>query len=144
MKLVQIKQDGTSDVDSFLSDLGKEVAKANFENYKKSGFKKPWCAYFALVDNTVVGSCAFKSPIQDGAVEIAYFTFPEFEGKGYATQMASALIEIAESSGESVRIKAQTLPQENISTKILHKLGFKKTGSVIHPEDGEVWDWELI
>lgn len=143
MKLVQINQDGTSEVDSLLSELGKQVAQANCENYKRSGFEKPWCAYFAVVDGKVVGSCAFKTPIKDGAVEIAYFTFPEFEKKGYATQMAQALIKIAKESEESVRVTAQTLPQENVSTRILTRLGFVKTGSLIHPEDGEVWAWEL-
>ena len=127
-----------------LSDLGREVARANYENYKRSGFENPWCAYFALNDETVVGSCAFKTPVRDENVEIAYFTFPDFERKGYATQMAHALVGIARNSGRSVRIKAQTLPKVNASTRVLSKLGFEKIGSVIHPEDGEVWDWELL
>lgn len=141
MRLVAINQDGTSEVDAFLTTLGKEVAAMNCENYRKSGFEKPWCAYFAFADEKVVGSCAFKTPIKDGAVEIAYFTFPEYEGRGYATQMAQALIKIARDFGQPVRIKAQKLPQENASTRILSKLGFKKLGSVMHSEDGEVWEW---
>jgi RimJ/RimL family protein N-acetyltransferase len=143
LQLIPIRQEGTSEVDPLLSELGQHVAQANCENYKKNGFQKPWCAYFALIDETVIGSCAFKTPIHNGAVEIAYFTFPDFEGKGYATQMARTLVEIAKSFGTSVLIKAQTLPEENASTKILRKLGFKKNGSVIHPKDGEVWDWEF-
>ena len=33
----------------------------------------------------------------DGSVEIAYFTYPDFEGQGYATLMAQRLIELAAS-----------------------------------------------
>jgi hypothetical protein len=38
---------------------------------------------------------------------------------------------------------AQTLPEENASTAILKKLGFTLVGSVQHPDDGTVWEWEL-
>src|SRR5438093_730858 len=42
---------------------------------------------------TVVGTCGFKSgPSATRSVEIAYFTFPEFEGRGLATAMAEKLI----------------------------------------------------
>jgi hypothetical protein len=35
------------------------------------------------------------------------------------------------------------LPKENASTIILRRLGFTHTGTVQHPEDGEVWEWSL-
>ena len=44
-----------------------------------------WGGYFVVDEDTreVVGSCAFKaSPTQDGTVEIAYFTYPEFARAG--------------------------------------------------------------
>jgi RimJ/RimL family protein N-acetyltransferase len=75
-------------------------------------------------------------------VEIAYFTFPGNEGRGIATRMASELVAIARQNGVRA-VKAQTLPRENASTRILEKLGFSKAGSVRHPEDGEVWEWRL-
>ena len=44
----------------------------------------------------VVGSCAYKKPpTEDGIVEIAYFTFPGFERRGYATAVAAKLIRLA-------------------------------------------------
>ena len=89
-----------------------------------------------------VGTCAFKTPPNEEGVEIAYFTFPEHEGRGVATRMAKRLVEIAEIEG--VRpVRAQTLPEENASTSILKKLGFKCVGPVQHPEDGTVWEWRL-
>ena len=47
-----------------------------------------WDGYLVVDEDSreVVGSCAFKTaPTDDGTVEIAYFTYPEFEGRGYAT-----------------------------------------------------------
>jgi ribosomal-protein-alanine N-acetyltransferase len=54
-----------------------------------------WSGYFVIDEDTreVIGSCAFKSPpTAEGVVEIAYFTYPGFEGRGYATAMATKLI----------------------------------------------------
>jgi RimJ/RimL family protein N-acetyltransferase len=76
-------------------------------------------------------------------VEIAYFTAPEFEGHGHATQTARALIAIAQQADPALLIAAQTLPEENASTTILRKLGFRLLGSIHHPEDGEIWEWRL-
>jgi RimJ/RimL family protein N-acetyltransferase len=45
--------------------------------------------YLVLENDTIVGTYAFRSPPRNGEVEIAYFTFPEFEGRGFATEMAS-------------------------------------------------------
>lgn len=42
-----------------------------------------------------------------------------------------------------VLIAAQTLPQESASTTILRRLGFALVGTVDHPEDGPVWEWQL-
>ena len=51
-----------------------------------------WGGYFVVDEGTgeVVGSCAYKKPpTEDGIVEIAYFTFPGFERRGYATAVAT-------------------------------------------------------
>lgn len=144
MKLLTIEKNGKIESEPKLSETAQQVVLANLDNYKKNGFEKPWCAYLAVVNKTIIGTCAFKTPPREGKVEIAYFTFPEFEGQGYATQMATALLQLAKSTNASVRVIAQTLPQQNASTHILSKLKFTKTGTVNHPEDGEVWEWELL
>jgi [ribosomal protein S5]-alanine N-acetyltransferase len=111
--------------------------------YRTVGFVRPWIAYLAVFDLQVVGTCAFKSPPRDGRVEIAYHTLPSFEGRGIATEMARRLIVFANSDPSSPEVFAQTLPNENASTRILSKLGFTRLGTVQHPEDGEVWEWAL-
>jgi ribosomal-protein-alanine N-acetyltransferase len=105
-----------------------------------------WSGYFVVDASTreVVGSCAFKSPpTDDGTVEIAYFTYPGFEGRGYATAMAGKLIELASGSPAVRRIVAHTLPETSASTHVLERVGMTWVGEVIDPEDGRVWRWQV-
>ncbi|HYF42542.1 MAG TPA: GNAT family N-acetyltransferase [Ramlibacter sp.] len=102
----------------------------------------PWSGYLAQEDGDFVGTCAFKAPPQEGGVEIAYFSFPGHQGRGLATRMARALVELAQQHGAAF-VRAQTLPEENASTSLLKKLGFRLEGPVEHPTDGTVWEWRL-
>ena len=120
-----------------------EIAQAMKQLYRDVGYEPPWIGYLAVEDGTCVGTCGFKSPPQDNRVEIAYFTFPGHESRGIATQMASELIRRAASQMPAVIVAAQTLPEENASTSILRKLRFRLVGTVEHPEDGPVWEWQL-
>ena len=67
--------------------------------------------------------------------------FPAMKEEGVATRMAQELLKIAQARNPSIRITAQTLPQISASTTVLSNLGFTKTGSTMHSEDGEVWEW---
>lgn len=105
----------------------------------------PWLAYLAAdpARGVVIGTCAFKGVPDAGRhVEIAYFTFPGFEGQGYATAMAAALIAAARAASSDVKVIAHTLPEVNASGSVLRKAGMRRTGEVIDPEDGLVWRWE--
>jgi RimJ/RimL family protein N-acetyltransferase len=88
-----------------------------------------------------VGGGGFKEAPKNGRVEIAYFTVPEFEGRGFASRTARALVAIARQADAGLIITAQTLPVENASTAILRKLGFRLDRTIDHPQDGEVWEW---
>jgi [ribosomal protein S5]-alanine N-acetyltransferase len=126
-----------------LSPLAEDVCAQMAPLFQVNGYVPPWIGYLALLKGQWVGTCAFKSPPSEGRVEIAYFTFPEFENRGIATQMAKGLIEASAKADSSVKVFAQTLPVENSSNHILKKLGFKFMGMVFHPEDGNVWEWSL-
>jgi [ribosomal protein S5]-alanine N-acetyltransferase len=105
----------------------------------------PWRGYLAAdaATRSIVGTCAFKgAPDPEGAVEIAYFTFPPHEGLGYATAMARALVALAAERPEVRWVYAYTQPEPNASTRVLSKIGFKFVGAVDDPEDGAVWRWE--
>ena len=105
-----------------------------------------WSHGFSLVyrgDDIVVGQAGFtKPPAADGVVEIAYGVVPDYQGKGFATEAAQALVAFAFSTGRVRVVRAHTLPESNASTRVLTKCGFQHTGEVIDPEDGLVWRWE--
>jgi ribosomal-protein-alanine N-acetyltransferase len=106
----------------------------------------PWNFGFAVVhkiDNRMIGFGSFTGPPNsDGEIEIAYGIAPDYQNKGYATEVAALLIDFA---GRDARVKticAHTLPDQNASTRVLEKCGFKKTGEVIDSENNLVWRWE--
>ncbi len=104
-----------------------------------------WGGYFTIDPGTreVVGSCCYKGgPNDEGEVEIAYFSFPGFEGQGYATAMATKLVELAAESPAVTQLIAHNLPQKSASTRVLEKAGLTFAGEVVDPEDGAVWRWE--
>lgn len=103
--------------------------------------REPAWGCFLTIDaatGQVVGTCGYKGgPADDGSVEAAYFTFPSFEGQGFATAMA---MELRTRAGWR-RVIAHTLPERNASCRVLEKSGFACVGEAIDPEDGLVWRW---
>jgi RimJ/RimL family protein N-acetyltransferase len=89
----------------------------------------------------IVGICAFKGAPTDNKVEISYWVFPAFERKGIATAACKALIGIAITENREIIISARTLPEINASTRILEKNDFRLLGTVVDPDDGEVYKW---
>ncbi|MFS8086008.1 MAG: GNAT family N-acetyltransferase [Acidobacteriota bacterium] len=124
--------------------LAAQVIEATTRLYRAVGYEPPWIGYLASESGTCVGTCGFKSPPRSNRVEIAYFTFPGHESGGVATRMASELIRFAREKMPGVRVAAQTLPEENASTSVLKKLGFRLVETIEHPEDGLVWEWQLM
>ena len=106
----------------------------------------PWTHGFAIVLKTsgaVIGICGYKGPpSSDRVVEIAYAVNADQQGRGYATEAAEALTRYALESPEVRLVCAHTLPEENASTRVLTKCGFRWVGEVNDPEDGLVWRWE--
>ena len=106
----------------------------------------PWVHRFTLIQracDAMIGSCGFKGPpTADGVVEIAYGIAPDYQGNGYATEAAQALVSYAFSNSKVRIVRAHTLPMPNASTRVLEKCGFKHTGEIMDSEDGLVWRWE--
>jgi ribosomal-protein-alanine N-acetyltransferase len=142
VSLIPIDRDGTlRGYAGALPEATGEVLRATVDLYGIVGFEEPWIGYLALSNGVPVGTCGFKSPPRDGRVEIAYFTFPDFEGRGLATAMAAELL--AMTCSFSVVVVAQTLPERNASHRVLEKVGFQYVETIDHPEDGTVWEWRF-
>ncbi len=143
LHLIEIEEDGNPAADVALTDMTRSVCEATAGLYQRVAFQRPWIGYLSEEDGQLVGMCGFKSPPQNGRVEIAYGTTPGNEGRGFATQMARQLVQMAQETEEGITVIAQTLPEEGASTAILRKLGFVMTGTVHNLEDGDVWEWCL-
>jgi RimJ/RimL family protein N-acetyltransferase len=95
-----------------------------------------WGFYFVIVpargDNeepTVIGGVGFKGiPTDEGTVEIGYSMLPEFQGAGYATEAAGALVHRAFSRAQVKRIIAETYPELRASIRVLEKNNFRFIG----------------
>jgi len=114
---------------------------ATADLYRRVGYIEPWVGYVAVDDDQAVGGGAFVGAPRDGVVEIAYFTLPEFQNRGYATRTATRLADIARSVRPDIALKAFTLPEHNASTTILQRLGFTFFGNARDPDAGDVWEW---
>jgi RimJ/RimL family protein N-acetyltransferase len=125
-----------------------DVSQAWLERLQGARAADPWVHGFALIEKQsgqAIGTAGFKGPPDaDGIVEIAYAIVPAFEGRGYATEGAAALVAFASTDRRVRLIRAHTLPEVNASTRVLAKSGFIRTGEVVDPEDGPVWRWERV
>lgn len=128
-----------------LHPLVRDVASQTKLFLSKIGDTHEWGCYLAAnVQQQIIGTCGFKGkPDGNGQVEIAYFTFPPFQGCGYATAMATALVERARDAKCVNAVIAHTLPKYNASTRVLQKVGMQFVSEYNDLEDGLVWRWEL-
>ena len=146
--LLQSSEEVLASIDAMSPADRAEVSPDWLARVKASTSSDPWTHGFAVAQRasgTIVGMCAYKGPPgADGAVEIAYGIHPEYQGRGYATEVARALVAFAFASGRVGLVCAHTRPEENASTHVLTKCGFEWIGEVMDPEDGLVWRWELL
>jgi ribosomal-protein-alanine N-acetyltransferase len=127
----------------FVSD---DVSPVWLDRLRNAAGPDPWLFGFAVIhreDRCVIGAASFKGPPDDdGVVEIAYGIVPAYQGQGYATEAASALVEFAMERVEVRTIRAHTLPDGNASMRVLVKTGFQLVGKVVDEDDGVVCRWE--
>jgi [ribosomal protein S5]-alanine N-acetyltransferase len=127
----------------YLSD---DVSPAWLERLRAAAAPDPWEHGFGVIHRelgAVIGGAGFKGPPdEEGIVEIAYGIVPAYQGQGYATEAAQALIAYAFDDGQTRLVRAHTAPAPNASTRVLTKCGFHFVGEVTDPEDGLVWRWE--
>jgi ribosomal-protein-alanine N-acetyltransferase len=124
-----------------LDSLARAASEACLKLLQTATEPEPWTWGFALVDReskAVIGMAGFKTPpCKDRIVEIAYGITAAYEGRGYATEAARGLIELARQSGQVSMVCAHTLPENNPSKRVLEKCGFTQV------EEGPPIRWEL-
>jgi ribosomal-protein-alanine N-acetyltransferase len=110
----------------------------------RDGMDPDWFGYLIIDPTTtmVIGLGGFTGPPTDGSVEIGYSIAPAHRGRGHATEAARRWLDIATDRGVTL-VCAHTLAEENPSTAVLRRLGFRRTAELVDPEVGAVWRWEL-
>lgn len=88
-------------------------------------------------DGAKMGTCGlFKRDGLDG-VDIGFAMLPAFEGKGYSSEAAIKLKQLAKTEFQLKKLSGITLPENEASRKLLEKLGLKLKGTVRLPNDPE-------
>ena len=93
------------------------------KSYQQNGFG----LYLVKIrqDNSLAGICGLIKRDSLDDIDIGFALLPEFEGKGYAYEAASAVIAIEGKSNELKKIAAITNNDNISSIKLLNKLGFR-------------------
>ena len=144
LRLIEIREDGSpARCPGVMPPRARDAMEGTAVLYEAVGFQAPWVGYLADRDSDVVGSCAFIAPPAQGRVEIACQTFPEYEGRGIATEMVRQLVRMAREAVPGITVVMQTMPQESAPTRLLRGLGFALEGETEHPDQGRVWQWAL-
>ena len=94
-------------------------------------FNTLWTAIDRDAQQMVGDLCFVGEPNEAGEIEIGYGTYPEFQGRGYMTEMVSGMIAWAKTQPGVRAIIASTDATNLASYRVLQKNHFGKTG-----EDG--------
>jgi [ribosomal protein S5]-alanine N-acetyltransferase len=145
--VIQSIEDILAWVASLDAAIRAEISPDWLTRIRTSTAPEPWTHSFTILhraSGATIGSCAYKGPPDaDETVEIAYGVNTEYQGRGFATEAAQALVEYALSSSQVRVVRAHTWLDGKASMRVLEKLGFTCVGEVVDPEDGLVWRWEL-
>ena len=110
LKLEIIPLDADTTQPAFASDDCQLLLKMWKEYYPTIGFHLPWVGYMVKQEEEIIGCCSFNGPPVEDSVEISYWTFKPFEGRGIASFSCKQLIAIAREENSTVTIFAKTAP----------------------------------
>jgi len=136
---LHIDEDKTKEI--YANPDCQELFKSYPDYYYKFGYNPPWIGYLVIRDDKVVGVGGFTGQPKDGKVEIAYWTFKQYEGQGIASFSCQQLISISKINDPKIIITAKTAPEHNASTKILKRNQFEFSEVVQDEGIGDAWEW---
>ena len=144
-RLASDPQEFAAEYNIRLHEVAQPVAQQSLTFMKSFPYETApeWFGYLVVEQETrqLAGMCSLKGPPEDGVVEIAYYSFPGFEGRGIGTEMARFLVERAAILPGVTAVIAHTAAERNASNRILEKIGMKFAGE--EQEDGmPIWRWE--
>ena len=105
-----------------LEDARELMYAAPFHDYATYGYGRFACVWKETSD--VIGFSGVKFVPEIGDTELGYRFFPEFWGKGLATEAGRASIEFASADLGLKRLVAMVHPENLASARVVVKLGF--------------------
>lgn len=112
-------------------DETRSFVEASLENFAKHGYGL-WLA-FTRDDESLIGFAGFLRLAAD-VPNLIYGVHPNFCGKGYATEAASAVLSYVLENLAVPLVKADVDEPNVLSIRVLEKLGMKRTGRRIFAE----------
>lgn len=104
-----------------LEDANKFVQESLIDNYKKNGF-----GFYKMSlkeNNQPIGAIGFLKRDYLDFPDIGYAILPNYEGKGYVSEAAKAVLEYGKKKLNLKEIVAFTTEENLVSQKILLKIG---------------------
>lgn len=105
---------------------------------------RPWFFYWVIDHQRgrLVGSGGFAGrPDENGHVFIGYSTYPEEEGRGYASATAAALVSWALVQPGVTQVRATIKPDNAASLRVAARAGLARIGEMTDDEDGPLELW---
>jgi RimJ/RimL family protein N-acetyltransferase len=109
-----------------------------------------WCPNAVVLEGRMIGHAGYHGPPgvnstqNPEAVEYGYKIFRAWRGRGYATEAALLLMDLAEKRAGIRHFVLAVSPENDASLAIVRKFGFVKTGEQTDEEDGLEHIFELV
>lgn len=111
-----------------LADAGDYLRKGPLDMYARHGFG----LFRVEVEQTgeVIGLCGLLKRDSLPDADIGFAFLPQFWGKGYAHEAATAVLDLAQRAFGLKRILAITTPSNRASMRVLEKIGLQFEGMI--------------
>ena len=133
-KCLKIYAASREQMEAFIAAQSVDVLKEAYTEMLNGCLAHPdqweWYAIWMieLKDRTHIGELCFKGLSKDGSAEIGYGIAEDYQGRGYATEALSALVDWALKQPGVSCVTAETEETNIASQRVLRKSGFVLTG----------------
>ena len=117
-------------------ELTERWIDVSLANYRERG----WGCFGVTTktDDRLIGFAGFaRPPARPGIVELIYAFATEHWGRGYATEVAGALVAFGFERGGMTRIEATVDPANEASARVLRKIGMTYVGREANDDGSE-------
>lgn len=126
-----------------LEDAKKYIREKMMPQYDRLGYSNN--TLIRKSDNVKLGSCGLYDREGLEGVDIGFALLPAYEGRGYAHEAASKVLEVGIEKFDIKKVSAITLERNAPSRRLIEKLGLKFKEMIKLPEDDEeVMLFEMI